>query len=210
MWYAQILNSLEVDDFSEELLQDITNHLQSISVSDFSKGYQTIVTELADMGYEFMTNNQFPSTQLIIQYLQLWDQVVCTISNIWKQPIRLRSIASQKLKFICQHYTQKSSFLLETLLFKQQVSIGGIFSQIYESALTLYSFCTLENKNKQQALQAILKLQQLIIKSLEPQFNKNVNLLMTKIYKRMEKGAYESNHFSIQAYKLTSQIFSSR
>lgn len=62
MWYAQILNSLEVDDFSEELLQDITNHLRTISVADFSKGYEIIVSDLADMGYDFMSKNQLPST----------------------------------------------------------------------------------------------------------------------------------------------------
>lgn len=42
------MNSLQIDDFSEELLQDITQNLQTITSSDFHKGYEIIIDELLD------------------------------------------------------------------------------------------------------------------------------------------------------------------
>lgn len=48
------MDSLRSEDFSEELLQDITNHLQQIRSGEFRKGYEEVVWELSQLGIQFM------------------------------------------------------------------------------------------------------------------------------------------------------------
>ncbi|CAK58031.1 unnamed protein product (macronuclear) [Paramecium tetraurelia] len=204
MWYAQILNSLEVDVFSEEQLQDITNHLQSISVSDScNNDTKQFFIESANMGYEFTINNQLSNTQIIIKYLQLWNQELHIFSKFMGLIEFRNSLSNQDQSRDTSQLSSASftltnqSFIVETQLFKQndksfkystnimQLMMNRTVSQIYESTQTLYHLRSLDNQNKQYALQAIQKLQQLTIKSLEPKLNRKVNLLMAKLQERM-------------------------
>lgn len=75
-------------------------------------------------------------------------------------------------------------------------ALGAIEHDVYQMAYTNYLYTFLEPKCKQQAVQAILKLQQLLIQTLEPQFSHKVHMLMAKVYAQLgaqEKGVHEAN-----------------
>ncbi|KAM3138906.1 hypothetical protein pb186bvf_008919 [Paramecium bursaria] len=200
MWYNSVLYSIQNDEITEQLLQEITNHLQQFVGQNFSKGYEILISELIDQGYQYIEQEDYDTTQLIIDFLQFWNNELYMIQNSWA----LRNLTIFLL--IKLDKQQKAKQNLKALLDEMQFySIGSSQSQLFEIALAQYYYCMIEKNCKQQATQAILRLQQLLISNNDQKFVNKIHLLMASIYQRLgdlEKSQYEQNQFYIQSMKV--------